>query len=213
MSSAENDLTSQSRFCKYFDKSLLREFICRSLTRLNGLVREELANSQVLQKYPKLYIDPNFDRSREHRSDIYLILNFKVGQSKIAHISFHLTPNQCSTSQPNGPLHVVNNSSKRRRTRLRIIDASTPNCKSIMITLGSQLVPQFNISSDVREMTEATLRVLNRWFEPGNPNHLRNGNRCSIDAYPYRREYTYDNRRTNSTARWHKDKIERIKNS
>jgi hypothetical protein len=51
-----------------------------------------------------------------------------------------------------------------------------------MITLGTQLVPQFNISADVREITEATLRVLNRWFEPG-AHHLRTLNHCSIDVH------------------------------
>jgi Leucine-rich repeat (LRR) protein len=63
MARAEDNLTSQSRFRKYFDKSLLRECICRSLTQLNGLVRAELVNSQVLQKYPGLYIKPNLSPS------------------------------------------------------------------------------------------------------------------------------------------------------
>jgi len=177
---------------KYFDKDLLQEFMCRTLTTLNDKVKILLQSTNILTKYPQFYLESRFTESPNRRNppDIYLVINYKNGQYQFGHLTFHLVHFECNYATSNGPLHVVNNTSTRKRRQLAVENTSIRNCKSIRISIGKRVTPPHNISDDITEITNAILSIFNEWFNLSKTTSLIYQN-CQLDNIIHNHKYNH----------------------
>lgn len=180
---------------------LCRSHSTNSRSLLSTAIHDELQanHSTVLAQYKNLQIQTAVKESANYKNppDIYLVISFKeraVQPQKtrknkqgavtikstssnrkdrdIGHITFHMIPSQCNEYESRGPIHVINNTSTRRARRLHIGKNIQNQCLKYTFTLGS--IDCLDICDNLKKMTDATLNVLNHWFDPSNQQtHLK----------------------------------------
>lgn len=185
-------MDSPKIFIRYFDKHLLREFICRTLTTLNDKIKQLFKDTPLFLKYPQFHLEPKFTTSQNYQNppDIYLVINYKNGEDNFGHITFHLIHLDCNYETSNGPLHIVNNSSKRKRRQLVVENMSTQSCKRIRISIGKLAIPPHNISNEVTIVSNAIIDIFNKWFDLNDEDALIY-TKCQLDIIQHRHKYNH----------------------
>ena len=180
MANCLKNLDSQKKFVKYLLKSHLEEFLCRINSKqydnappsmlAQNIIVELVANHQdLLTNHPNIKVKTEIKQSfRNKMIDVYAIIKFMENNIEIGHMTFHLVPTCFDNNIGNGPIHVRNNLGKQTR-RLRI----TPGlCNLQKFELSSTVIANCEMNQVVNEMSQATLDVFNRWFDPSKPEHL-----------------------------------------
>jgi hypothetical protein len=192
--------TEPSKFIKSLTKAQLREFLCRSTyvnhtpSILSTMIISDLQLSypSIFQQYPNLHIKTRVNKSPKYSNppDIYTVIEFTNKQpivnpvkgvhkptpkhvyTPIGHITFHFICNQCGSNTNHGPFHAINDRSTRKAHKINVLGKQTNQCCQYALKLKDSLKQEFAFNEDMRELSNATLRVISSWFEAKHPHTL-----------------------------------------
>lgn len=173
-----NNISSQKRFIRNIRTNDLTEFVCRFTDRsfknaiINNLKQPHLYSGVDIKSKLK-------DSPYTINDDIYLVIEYNLGNICIGHMTIHLLPNCPNSIRQRGPIHVINNRHNDRCQRIRISYSTTNQC--IEWSLTSLEVPSRPIGADLNELVTATLEVINNWFDPNHSETILN-RKCVITS-------------------------------
>ena len=183
MSIRNINLNSQKLFLREINNIDLEEFICRFMDKSFIIsIKTNLQISHPTGIYNQVRMKTKFEESMQYPNDIYLLIEYFIQKQCVGHMTFHLVRN-CDNISSIGPMHVKNNrhnpSDICQRIRIEYIKSDTCNIKYPIMSLSSLKYPSRPLYTDVHDFSEATLFIINKWFEYGHPDTIKHTN-CSL---------------------------------
>lgn len=133
-----------------------------------------------------------------------IYITFYENKTKICHISFHLCPTSLNINSK-GPLHVVNNSNKKKTQRLKI---NKVNNGSLLFKLGTAYHGK-EITNSAKIYASYVFKVLDDYFNVNSKKYL--GNTEQTQQYPHLN--SIEKTKNNSLRKLGKTRKNTIKNS
>lgn len=179
MSTASLNIAKQQLIYNYLKGPLLLEFLTRAKRNVLGNnIFNSIDTTQVDTDKITIISDVNISPYYDNPPDIYIIINVFEKNAKnnnipIGHFTIHLIKQQIERSR-NGPIHVVNNTSNRRRQRITLSKRSTLNRNGLLFELGNPVIPTLNIQGTMKIIINNIITILNAYFNPNDPLSLHN---------------------------------------
>jgi hypothetical protein len=166
---------------KYLDRAnVLFEFLYRAIEKAepkSGIVISEfskhiLEDIQVNNPFPgNNTIKISTEISKSNPTDIYIIVKFKFENAPpnqtFGHMTFHLLNNVINPTYGDGPLHIVNERSDKRRQKLRLRKIDTSDTyKGLVFSIGGCKVHKCTVGEPLPQLALSVINVLNRYFNP-----------------------------------------------
>jgi hypothetical protein len=171
------NIESMNLIYKYLERNqLLIEFLYRVE---NGILAKHISDDIIINNqfpgYENIETTCRLEVSNSFtQPDIYVYIRFIYRQTKniIGHISLHMIKKTINNpAKEDGPLHIVNDRSGRRRQRIRVSKRVENNINmGLVFSVGGCVYHK----CEVEEPMPQSLDILNKYFNPSDELSLSN---------------------------------------